>query len=151
MSMAHSLEVRPLYLDHRIIEFASTLPNRFKVNGRTLKVVLKSLMKSKLPASVIRHPKTGLDIPAHEWLRGPLRSRLEDTLSPDAVKQSGLFCPGAIEAQKRDHMERRANLGYHLWGLMILFLWIKHWNIQTSSELSLPLRAQESVSSQALS
>ncbi|MGO9844162.1 MAG: hypothetical protein ACLPZF_23640, partial [Candidatus Acidiferrales bacterium] len=73
------------------------------------------------------------------------------TLSPDAVKQSGLFRAGAIEALKRDHMERRANLGYHLWGLMILFLWIKHWNIQTSRELSLPLRAQESVSSQALS
>lgn len=151
MSMAHSLEVRPPYLDHRIIEFASTLPNRFKVNGRTLKVLLKSLMKSKLPASVIRRPKTGLDIPAHEWLRGPLRSLLEDTLSPDAVKQRGLFRPGTIEALKRDHMERRANLGYHLWGLMILFLWIKHWNIQTSSELSLPLRSQESVSSQALS
>ena len=151
MSMAHSLEVRPPYLDHRIIEFASTLPNRFKVNGRNLKVILKSLMKSKLQASVIRRPKTGLDIPAHEWLRGPLRSLLEDTLSSDAVKQSGLFRQGAIETVKRDHMERRVNLGYHLWGLMILFLWIKHWNIQTSSELSLPLRARESVSSQALS
>ena len=151
MSMAHSLEVRPPYLDHRIIEFASTLPNQFKVNGRTLKVILKQLMKSKLPASVIRRPKTGLDIPTHDWLRGPLRPFLEDTLSLDAVKQTGLFRPEAIEKVKRDHMERRANLGYHLWGLMILFLWMKHWNIQTSSALSLPLRAKESVSSQALS
>ncbi|MGB9433377.1 MAG: asparagine synthase (glutamine-hydrolyzing) [Candidatus Acidiferrum sp.] len=151
MSMAHSLEVRPPYLDHRIIEFASTLPNQFKVNGRTLKVILKKLMKSKLPTSVVRRPKTGLDIPTHAWLRGPLRAFLEDTLSPDAVRQTGLFPPEAIEKVVRDHMERRANLGYHLWGLMILFLWMKHWNIQTSSELSLPLRAQESVSSQALS
>jgi asparagine synthase (glutamine-hydrolysing) len=151
MSMAHSLEVRPPYLDHRIIEFASTLPNQFKVNGRTLKVILKKLMKSKLPTSVIRRPKTGLDIPTHDWLRGPLRPFLEDTLSPDAVRHTGLFRPEAIEKVVRDHMERRANLGYHLWGLMILFLWMKHWNIQTSSELSLPLRAQESVSSQALS
>jgi len=151
MSMAHSLEVRPPYLDHRIIEFASTLPNQFKVNGRTLKVILKKLMKSKLPTSVIRRPKTGLDIPTHDWLRGPLRPFLEDTLSPVAVRQTGLFRPEAIEMVVRDHMERRANLGYHLWGLMILFLWMKHWNIQTSSELSLPLRAQESVSSQALS
>ncbi|HTZ49320.1 MAG TPA: asparagine synthase (glutamine-hydrolyzing) [Verrucomicrobiae bacterium] len=151
MSMAHSLEVRPPYLDHRIIEFASTLPNRFKVNGRTLKVVLKSLMKSKLPQSVIRRAKTGLDIPAHEWLRGPLRPLLEDTLRADAVKRTGLFRPAAIERVKRDHMERRANLGYNLWGLLILFLWIKHWNIQTSHELSLPLGAQESVSSPALS
>jgi asparagine synthase (glutamine-hydrolysing) len=151
MSMAHSLEVRPPYLDHRIIEFAATLPNRFKVNGRCLKVILKQLMKSKLPASVISRAKTGLDIPTHDWLRGPLRPFLEDTLNPDAVKRSGLFRPEAIERIKQDHMQRRANFGYHLWGLMIFFLWMKHWNIQTSSELSLPLGAQERVSSQALS
>jgi asparagine synthase (glutamine-hydrolysing) len=151
MSMAHSLEVRPPYLDHRIIEFASTLPNRFKVKGRTLKVILKKLMKPKLPASVIGRAKTGLDIPTHDWLRGPLRPFLEDTLNADAIKRSGLFRPEAIERIKQDHTQRRANLGYHLWGLMILFLWMKHWNIQTSSELSLPLGARESVSSQALS
>jgi asparagine synthase (glutamine-hydrolysing) len=151
MSMAHSLEVRPPYLDHRIIEFASSLPDRFKVNGRSLKVILRQLMKSKLPASVIQRPKNGLDIPTHDWLRGPLRSFLKDTLSPDAVKRTGLFRPEAIEQAIRDHMERRANLGFHLWGLMILFLWMKRWNIQTTSELALPLGIQESVSSQALS
>jgi len=151
MSMAHSLEVRPPYLDHRIIEFASSLPDRFKVQGRSLKVILKRLMSSKLPTSVIRRPKTGLDIPTHDWLRGPLRPLLEDVLSPDAVSRSGLFRPGAIEAVKQDHMNRRANLGYHLWGLMILFLWIKYWNIQTSGEFDLPLNAEELVTKQALS
>ena len=151
MSMAHSIEVRPPYLDHRIIEFASILPDHFKVDGRVLKVILKSLMKSKLPQNVIRRAKTGLDIPTHDWLRGPLRPLLEDTLNPDTIKNTGLFRLEAIERVKRDHMERRANLGYHLWGLLILFLWIKHWNIQVSNELSLPMRAQESVSSQAFS
>jgi asparagine synthase (glutamine-hydrolysing) len=151
MSMAHSIEVRPPYLDHRIIEFAATLPDHFKVNGRVLKVILKHLMKSKLPQSVIQRAKTGLDIPTHDWLRGPLRPLLEETLNRDAIKRLGLFRPQAIERVKQDHMERRANLGYHLWGLLILFLWIKHWNIQVSSEQSLPLRTQESVSSQALS
>jgi asparagine synthase (glutamine-hydrolysing) len=148
MSMAHSLEVRPPYLDHRLIEFAPTLPNHFKVRGRTLKVILKSLMKTKLPPSVIRRPKNGLDIPAHDWFRGSLRQFMEDTLSADAIKRTGLFRPQAIERLKKEHLERRANFGYHLWGLTILFLWIKHWNIQTSSELSLPRPASESVSSQ---
>jgi asparagine synthase (glutamine-hydrolysing) len=151
MSMAHSLEVRPPYLDHRIIEFAASLPDRFKVSGRCQKVILKRLMTSQLPKSVVRHSKTGLDIPTHDWLRGPLRPFLEDTLSPEAVKETALFRPAAIERLKNDHMERRANLGYHLWGLMILFLWMKHWNIQTSSELILPLGTPESVSRQALS
>jgi asparagine synthase (glutamine-hydrolysing) len=151
MSMAHSIEVRPPYLDHRIIEFASTLPDHLKVDGRVLKVLLKSLMKSKLPQNVIRRAKTGLDIPTHDWLRGPLRPLLEDTLNSDTIKSTGLFRLEAIERVKRDHRERRANLGYHLWGLLILFLWIKHWNIQVSSELSLPMRTKESVSSQAFS
>jgi asparagine synthase (glutamine-hydrolysing) len=151
MSMAHALEVRPPYLDHRIIEFAASLPDRLKVSGRCHKLILRRLMKSKLPASVLRRSKTGLDIPTHDWLRGPLRSFLEDTLSPEAVKQSGLFRPEAIEGLKKDHLGRRANLGFHLWGLMILFLWMKHWNIQTSSELSLPFSAEEIVSRPAVS
>src|ERR1700720_643391 len=88
MSMAHSLEVRPPYLDHHIIEFAASLPDRFKVGGRCQKVILKRLMRSKLPKSVLRHSKTGLDIPTHDWLRGPLRPYLEDTLSPEGVKQN---------------------------------------------------------------
>ena len=53
MSMAHSLEVRPAFLDHRIVEFAATLPARHCIQGRTLKVVLRNLMKDKLPQSVL--------------------------------------------------------------------------------------------------
>jgi asparagine synthase (glutamine-hydrolysing) len=151
MSMAHSLEVRPPYLDHRLIEFAASLPDRFKISGRCQKLILRRLMKSKLPQSVLRRPKTGLDIPTHDWLRGPLRAFLEDTLSPEAVKQTGLFRPEAIAGLIQDHMGRRANLGFHLWGLMILFLWMKHWNIQISSELALPFATEEIASKPAVS
>src|SRR5207237_2991078 len=70
MSMAHSLEVRPPFLDHRIVEFAASLPENMKIDGRRQKVILKELMRDKLPASVLRRPKTGLDIPVHDWLRG---------------------------------------------------------------------------------
>ena len=151
MSMAHSLEVRPPYLDHRLIEFASSLPDRFKVDGRCQKLILRRLMKSKLPPSVLRRSKTGLDIPTHDWLRGPLRTFLEDTLSPEVVRHTGLFRPEAIAGLIKDHIGRRANLGFHLWGLMILFLWMKHWNIQISSELALPFAAQEIASNPAVS
>jgi asparagine synthase (glutamine-hydrolysing) len=133
MSMAHSLEVRPPYLDHRIIEFAASLPDRLKIDGRNQKVILKHLMRNKLPDSVLNRSKTGLDIPTHDWFRGPLRPLLEETLNPQAVQETGLFRPGAIQQIISDHMEGRANLGYHLWGLLILFLWIKEWKIQTTS------------------
>lgn len=133
MSMAHSLEVRPPFLDHRIVEFAARLPEHMKIDGRRHKVVLKRLMRDKLPASVLRRSKTGLDIPAHDWLRGALRPLLMDTLSAEAIDATNLFRRERIEFFIKEHMERRANLGYHLWGLLILFLWIRHWNIQTAA------------------
>jgi asparagine synthase (glutamine-hydrolysing) len=133
MSMAHSLEVRPPFLDHRIVEFAARLPEKMKIDGRRHKVVLKRLMRDKLPASVLQRRKSGLDIPTHDWLRGTLRPLLMDTLSASAIQQTNLFHRDRIDFFIKEHMERHANLGYHLWGLLILFLWIKHWNIQTAS------------------
>lgn len=130
MSMAHSLEVRPPFLDHRLVEFAASLPGRFKLRGLRKKYLLNELMKEKLPASILNRKKVGLDIPTHDWLRGVLRPLLEDTLAPTAVGQNGLFRPDVVQSFVRLHVERRANLGFHLWGLMILFLWMRRWGIQ---------------------
>jgi len=130
MSMAHALEVRPPFLDHRLVEFAASLPERFKLRGFQKKYLLNALMKEKLPPSVLRRKKIGLDIPTHDWLRGPLRPLLLDALAPERVGQSGLFRPEEVQFFVRQHLERRANLGFHLWGLMILFMWIRKWQIQ---------------------
>ena len=131
MSMAHSLEVRPPFLDHRIVEFAAALPAAFKIRGSRQKVILKELMRGKLPSSILRRKKTGFDIPAHHWLRGPLRQLMNDTILSGAAEHSSIFRPAAIENCIRRHLRRRENLGYHLWGLMILFLWMRKWQIQT--------------------
>ncbi len=132
MSMAHSLEVRPPFLDHRIVEFAASLPEELKVKGSALKRVLRELMRDKLPRPVLARKKEGFDIPTHDWFRGPLRPLLLDTLADDAVARSGLFRPERVRALVRAHLERRANLGYHLWGLLILFVWIRKWGIDTT-------------------
>jgi asparagine synthase (glutamine-hydrolysing) len=137
MSMAHSIEVRPPFLDHRIVEFAASLPAHFKIRGSRQKVILKDLMKGKLPPSILRRKKIGFDIPAHQWLRGPLRELMRDTLTAGASEHAEVFRLAAIEACMRRHLERRANLGYHLWGLMILFLWMKRWQIQTTPAAAL--------------
>ena len=133
MSMAHSVEVRPPFLDHRIVEFACSLPIDLRIRGSKLKFILKELMKDKLPSAILRHTKTGFDIPAHDWLRGRLKSVLLDILTEESVKRTGLFRWKQVETLLKDHLERRANSGYHLWGLMILFLWMKQWRIQPSS------------------
>ncbi len=133
MSMAHSLEVRPPFLDHRIVEFAATLPENLKVRGSKLKYVLRELMKDKLPASILNRSKQGFDIPAHHWLRTSLRPLLLDTLTRRAVEESGLFQWKFVESMINGHLKRRANLGYHLWGLLVLFLWMKKWGIRAHS------------------
>jgi asparagine synthase (glutamine-hydrolysing) len=134
MSMAHSLEVRPPFLDHRIVEFAARLPENLKVNGSRLKYVLRELMRDKLPASILQRKKQGFDIPAHHWLRTKLRPLLLDTVTREAVEATGLMRWTAVEQILNAHLSRRANYGYHLWGLLILFLWVKRWNIQPANE-----------------
>ncbi len=138
MSMAHSLEVRPPFLDHRIVEFAASLPEGLKIRGFKQKYILKELMKDKLPAAVIRRKKTGFDIPAHAWFRGALRGLLLETLSPSALAATGIFDVEAVQSLIRDHLERRINVGYHLWGLLTLFLWLKRWNIEIHPEIKAP-------------
>jgi asparagine synthase (glutamine-hydrolysing) len=135
MSMAHSLEVRPPFLDHRIVEFASALPVKYCVQGRALKVVLRSLMRDKLPQSILEKRKQGLDIPVHDWLRGHLKPLLLDTLTKKAVEESGLLSWPHLESVLKLHMERKANYGYHLWGMLMLFLWIGQWKIQCGQDM----------------
>jgi asparagine synthase (glutamine-hydrolysing) len=129
MSMAHSVEVRPPFLDHRIVEFAASLPADLKIRGSSQKVVLRELMKSKLPAETLRRKKIGFDIPAHEWMRGPLRGLLEDALQFGLGEYGQLFRRDAITSLKQRHLQRQINIGYHLWGLLILFLWMKRWKV----------------------
>jgi asparagine synthase (glutamine-hydrolysing) len=130
MSMAHSLEVRPPFLDHRIAEFAASLPTSFKVQPGRLKVLLKYAFRDKLPPAVLKKRKEGLDIPTHEWFRTVLRDLLLDNINRRAVEQLGLFRWPAVEELLHQHLQRRRNLGYHLWGLLTLFLWMKRWKIQ---------------------
>ena len=145
MSMAHSLEVRPPFLDHRIVEFAASLPQSMKIRGFTQKFILKELMRGRLPEMVLNRKKTGFDIPAHDWFRGVLRPLLMDTLTPQAIASTGIFDARAIQSLIGDHMERRVNAGFHLWGLLTLFLWMKRWKVEVVPPLEAVHRAPAGV------
>lgn len=136
MSMAHAVEVRPPFLDHRIIEFAATLPTSMKIRGTQQKYLLKELMRPKLPPAITQRSKIGFDIPAHEWFRGPLRSMWLETLAGASMQYEEAFCFEAIRRYTDLHMGRRVNIGYHLWGLMTLFLWMRRWKVQPTRSLS---------------
>jgi asparagine synthase (glutamine-hydrolysing) len=152
MSMAHAVEVRPPFLDHRIIEFAATLPTDLKMRGSRQKYLLKELMKPKLPAAVTQRKKTGFDIPAHEWFRGPLRSLLLETLASAEAEHGDLFRFDTIRTYTQLHLNKTINIGYHLWGLVMLFLWMKRWKIQSAPLLTSRSenRANESLAKQLL-
>jgi asparagine synthase (glutamine-hydrolysing) len=130
MSMAHSVEVRPPFLDNRIVDFAARLPQHFKMTPFQTKLVLRRLMKDSLPPAVLERPKVGFDIPVHEWFRGVLRPLLMDTLNENTIEESGLFYWPAINRLINEHLDRKANWGYHLWGLLTLMLWMKRWKIE---------------------
>jgi asparagine synthase (glutamine-hydrolysing) len=136
ISMAHSLEVRPPFLDPGIVDFANSLPDGFKLRRTQSKYVLRRLMKDKLPALTLRRPKVGFDIPIHDWFRGVLKPLLLDTLCEDSVSASKLFRWPTVERLLQEHMERRANWGYHLWGLMVLLIWMKRWRIELPSAVT---------------
>jgi asparagine synthase (glutamine-hydrolysing) len=140
MSMAHALEVRPPLLDHRIVEFAGRLPERFKMQGSNQKAILKRVMSGKLPETILHRRKAGLDIPAHEWFRGPLYGLVRETLRPETVRRTALFDPRVTEKLIVDHKEKRTNAGYQLWGLMTLFLWLKRWDIEVAPHEEQPGR-----------
>ena len=138
MSMAHSLEVRPPFLDPRIVDFAAALPAGLKIRGFRQKFVLRELMRGKLPETVLRRKKTGFDIPAHDWFRGVLRPLLFDTLTTREIENAGIFEAIGIHRLIADHMERRINAGYQLWGLLTLFTWMKRWKVEAPRATDTP-------------
>jgi asparagine synthase (glutamine-hydrolysing) len=144
-SMAHAIEVRPPFLDHRIVEFANSLPASMKIQGSRQKVILRNLMRGKLSPAILNRKKIGFDIPTHDWFRGPLRPLLEEAVEFASAEHGEFFQISKIKADVRAHLERRANLGYHLWGLMTLFFWMKKWGIQTRTPAGSARQAMENV------
>jgi asparagine synthase (glutamine-hydrolysing) len=95
---------------------------------------LSELRKDKLSPSIFQGKKTCFDIPAHAWLRGPLRPILVDSLRKGIAEHRDLFRGEFIDRLVKLHLERKANVGYHLWGLMILFQWMERWQIRALAE-----------------
>jgi asparagine synthase (glutamine-hydrolysing) len=123
MSMAASIEARVPLLDHPLIEWAARLPERFKVQGREGKVLLKRLARRWLPAEVVDRPKVGFTVPLAPWFRGPLRPLLEDTLLGPACLGRGYFDEAVLRRYVSDHVEGRRDRARELWTLLTLELW----------------------------
>lgn len=126
-SMAASLEVRSPFLDHRLVEFGWSLPDRFKLRGLTTKFMLKLALEKHLPKRIIHRKKQGFAPPVAAWLRGPLRERCETYFSPAFQERMGLFKPETVSRWWHEHLERRRDHRKCLWSLLMLCRWYERW------------------------
>lgn len=126
-SMAVSLEVRVPILDHRIVEFAWSLPRHMKIRDGQSKWLLRQLLYKYVPADLFERPKMGFGIPLDQWLRGPLREWAEDLLSENALKKSGLLNPAPIRKRWQEHLSGTHNRTRSLWTVMMLQTWQDRW------------------------
>ncbi len=119
-SMAHSLEVRVPLLDHRLVEWASSLPPGLKLRGRTGKYILKKTLEPDLPHDVLYRSKMGFNVPLAAWLRGPLAQRARDALLAGAIAGCGYFEPATLDRLVREHQAGRRDHSATLWSLLML-------------------------------
>jgi asparagine synthase (glutamine-hydrolysing) len=126
-SMAVSLEVRVPLLDHRVVEFTATIPDRLKYRDGLGKYLLKKLLALYVPESLFNRPKMGFGVPIHRWLRDELRPFLFDYLSFERLREEGLFSPGIVHRKIREHLSGKFNHKDQLWSLLIWELWRERW------------------------
>ena len=123
MAMANSLEVRSPLLDHKVVEFAASLPARFKFRGTTSKYLVKRYLERSLPASLVHRPKQGFSIPLARWLRSDLREIAHDLLLSERARRRGYFSTDTVRALWKAHQSGRRDHAHRLWALMMLELW----------------------------
>ena len=123
MSMAHGLEVRSPFLDHRVAAAAARMPGPFKIARGEGKRILRQAFRDALPAAVFERPKKGFEIPVAEWLTGPLRERTLDAISPARLTEQAIFDPRLPERWFRQLESRRRDTAAALWMLIVFQSW----------------------------
>jgi asparagine synthase (glutamine-hydrolysing) len=124
-SMAFSLEARVPFLDHRVVEWASEIPEDLKIRGATTKFILREAFKDRLPAEILRRPKRGFDLPLAAWIRGPLRQLVSDLLTPTNLKRwDGLQVEEVGEMLDR-HLRGREDFGLPLFNILSIMIFLE--------------------------
>ncbi|MCP4376407.1 MAG: asparagine synthase (glutamine-hydrolyzing) [bacterium] len=124
MTMAHSLEARVPFLDHRVVEFCATVPPGLKLKGlRTKKHLLKTAMKNRLPKNVIKRKKEGFNQPVPRWISEDMKPFVLDTLTQRAIQDTGMMDPKYVTELLDGHFDGSADNSHQIWCVLTLVLW----------------------------
>jgi asparagine synthase (glutamine-hydrolysing) len=126
-TMSASLEGREPFLDHRIVEFAASLPLDFKYDGKTSKKILKDIVHGYIPKEMMDRPKTGFSLPIYTWLKGDLSYLIDEYLSEDALKVSGILDHKFLSQQVELFVQNKFHYQPLIWNLLMFQMWYKKW------------------------
>jgi asparagine synthase (glutamine-hydrolysing) len=125
MSMAHSLEARPVLVDHEIVEYAASIPAELKLKNGELKHMLKAVAARYLPKRVIARRKQGFTFPLGQWMRSELRPFLARLVDQSRFVEHGIFNREYIRSLVDEHVSGRVDHSYRLWILINLEFWYR--------------------------
>jgi asparagine synthase (glutamine-hydrolysing) len=123
MSMAASLELRPPFLDHRLVELAFRLPSSVKVRNGETKWVLKAVARRHLPEAIVSRPKVGFRVPLDAWFRGELQELSRDLLLGSDSMVGAMMDRSVVERILHDHARGRRDEEIRIWTLLSLEMW----------------------------
>jgi asparagine synthase (glutamine-hydrolysing) len=124
-TMAVGVEARPPLIDHRIVEFAFRLGDRFRIHGFTQKAILRRVASRWLPRSIVRRPKSPFGVPLRAWVRKDLREMIDDLLSESALRSRGLHNPSAVRALIDRDRKGREDHSHVIWNLLSREIWLR--------------------------
>jgi asparagine synthase (glutamine-hydrolysing) len=124
-SMAVSLEARSPFLDHHMIEFAASLPERLKLRGLKTKYLLKRVLRKLVPVENLTRPKMGFGVPIGYWFRGAMQPFLRETLLSEKALRRGFFNPEEVRRLVAEHVSGKRDYANQLWTLLMLEMWFQ--------------------------
>lgn len=124
-SMANSLEARSPFLDHKVMEFAASLPENLKMKRLETKSLLKKVAARLVPKEVVYRRKMGFGVPIGNWFRGEMKDFVKDVLLSEKSLKRGIIRPEILERYVNEHLKAERDRTYQIWTLLMLELWFQ--------------------------
>jgi asparagine synthase (glutamine-hydrolysing) len=124
-SMANSLEARSPFLDHKVIEFAASLPEGMKMRGVETKALLKKVASRLVPREVVYRRKMGFGVPVGQWFRGEMKDFVKSVLLSERSLARGIARTDIVKRYVSEHTSGERDHAFQIWTLLMLELWFQ--------------------------